>query len=66
MLTSQENNTLEVKELMAKDPVCGMNVEEKTAKFKSEFKGKNYYFCNQMCKVTFEKNPAKYASSSGI
>jgi YHS domain-containing protein len=47
-------------EIMAKDPVCGMNVEEKTTKFKSEYKGKIYYFCNQMCKATFDKNPAKY------
>ncbi|MEM2488167.1 MAG: YHS domain-containing protein [Thermoproteota archaeon] len=23
--------------------------------------GKTYYFCNQMCKTTFDKNPAKYA-----
>jgi len=45
---------------MAKDPVCGMNVDEKTAKFKSEYMGKTYYFCNQSCKVAFDKNPVKY------
>ncbi|MEM3673328.1 MAG: YHS domain-containing protein [Candidatus Bathyarchaeia archaeon] len=47
---------------MAKDPVCGMNVNEKTAKFKSEHKGKTYYFCSQTCKAAFDKNPARYAS----
>jgi YHS domain-containing protein len=47
---------------MAKDPVCGMNVTEKTAKFKSDYKGKTYYFCAQSCKTTFDKNPAKYTS----
>lgn len=47
---------------MAKDPVCGMNVDERTAKFKSEYKGKFYYFCSGHCKETFDKNPAKYAS----
>ena len=47
---------------MAKDPVCGMNVDEKTAKFKSDYMGKTYYFCNQSCKVTFDKNPTKYAA----
>lgn len=47
---------------MVKDPICGMNVDEKTAKFKSEHMGKTYYFCSQMCKATFDKNPAKYAS----
>jgi YHS domain-containing protein len=45
---------------MAKDPVCGMNVDEKTAKFKSEHMGKTYYFCNQACKTTFDKNPMKF------
>ncbi len=50
---------------MAKDPVCEMNVDEKTAKFKSEHMGKTYYFCSQMCKTTFDKNPAKYMGSSG-
>ena len=46
---------------MAKDVICGMNVDEKTAKFKSDYIGKTYYFCSQMCKTTFDKNPAKYA-----
>jgi len=50
---------------MAKDPVCGMNVDEKTAKFKSEHMGKTYYFCSQMCKATFDKNPMKYAGEQG-
>lgn len=45
---------------MAKDPVCGMMVDEKTAKFKSQFRGKTYYFCAQSCKVTFDKNPTRY------
>jgi len=45
---------------MAKDPICGMNVDEKTAKYKSEHMGKTYYFCSQMCKTTFDKNPMKY------
>jgi YHS domain-containing protein len=46
---------------MAKDPVCGMNVDEKTTKLKTEYMGKTYYFCNQSCKTTFDKNPARYA-----
>jgi YHS domain-containing protein len=50
---------------MAKDPICGMSVDEKTAKLKSDYKGKTYYFCSQMCKTTFDKNPAKYTGDSG-
>jgi YHS domain-containing protein len=45
---------------MAKDLVCGMEVDEKTAKYKTVHKGKNYYFCAAGCKEAFEKNPNKY------
>lgn len=45
---------------MAKDPVCKMDVNEKTAKLKSDYNGKTYYFCNPSCKSTFDKNPSKY------
>ncbi len=45
---------------MAKDPVCGMTVDEATAKWMSEYKGKTYYFCNERCKLTFEKAPERF------
>lgn len=45
---------------MAKDLVCGMDVDEKAAKFKSVVKGKTYYFCAPGCKTTFDKNPSKF------
>jgi YHS domain-containing protein len=45
---------------MAIDPVCKMKVNEKTAKIKSEYKGKTYYFCALGCKKEFEKNQKKY------
>jgi len=48
---------------MAKDPVCGMTVDEKKAKFKSDYKSKTYYFCAPTCKTTFDKNPAKFAGT---
>jgi len=50
---------------MARDVICGMNVDEKTAKFKSDSMGKTYYFCSQMCKTTFDKDPAKYSGGQG-
>lgn len=46
---------------MAKDPVCGMEVEETTAAGKSEYKGQTYYFCSIGCKRAFDKEPEKYA-----
>lgn len=49
---------------MAKDPVCGMEVDEKTAAGKSEYKGKTYYFCAPGCKQAFDKDPGKYLGTS--
>ncbi len=46
---------------MAKDPVCGMNVEEKRAAGTSTYKGKTYYFCARGCKERFDKEPDKFA-----
>ena len=46
---------------MAKDPVCGMELDEKTAAGKSEYKGQTYYFCSTGCKKSFDKEPEKYA-----
>lgn len=45
---------------MAVDPVCKMNVNEKDAKWKTEYKGETYYFCAPGCKTIFEENPEKY------
>ncbi len=45
---------------MAKDPVCKMEVDENTAKYKTEHMGKTYYFCAPGCKAAFEKDPHKY------
>jgi YHS domain-containing protein len=47
---------------MAKDRVCGMQVDEQSAKATSEYKRKIYYFCSASCKATFDKNPEKFAS----
>ncbi len=45
---------------MVKDPVCGMEVDEKKAAAKVEHMGKTYYFCSPGCKAAFEKDPHKY------
>jgi len=45
---------------MAIDPVCQMTVDEKTAKWKSEFQGKTYYFCAPGCQKAFDQEPQKY------
>ncbi len=49
---------------MAKDPVCGMQVDEKTASGKSEYKGQTYYFCSAGCKKSFDKEPEKFVGKA--
>lgn len=49
---------------MYKDPVCGMDVDPKTAAGKSEYKGQTYYFCSPGCKKSFDNDPEKYISGS--
>jgi YHS domain-containing protein len=46
---------------MAVDPICKMDVDEKNARWVSEYKGKKYYFCAPGCKKAFDEDPAKYA-----
>ncbi|MFB3926086.1 MAG: YHS domain-containing protein [Syntrophales bacterium] len=45
---------------MATDPVCNMEVDEKQAKYKSRFGGKEYYFCSKECKDDFDDKPQLY------
>ncbi len=48
---------------MAKDPVCGMEVEEE-GKICSEYEGKKYCFCSQACKQKFEQEPKRYTGEN--
>ena len=50
---------------MAKDLVCGMDVDEKKAAAKSQYLGKTYYFCAPGCKKAFDANPSKYVKDGG-
>ncbi|MDI3316368.1 MAG: YHS domain-containing protein [Bacillota bacterium] len=50
---------------MAKDPVCGMEVDESKAPAKAEYQGQTYYFCAPGCKRAFEKEPERYLSGGG-
>lgn len=45
---------------MAKDPVCGMVVDEKTA-LSAQIEGREFYFCSSTCMKTFA-NPEKELS----
>jgi YHS domain-containing protein len=47
---------------MEKDVICGMDVDPKTAAGKSEYQGREYFFCSQGCKRQFDQNPAQWAA----
>ena len=48
---------------MAIDPVCNMEVDENSAKYKSVYREKTYYFCAPGCKIVFDENPEKYVKA---
>ena len=49
-----------MKNTLAIDPICKMTVDESTAQYFSEYKGKKYFFCALGCKKLFDENPEKY------
>jgi Cu+-exporting ATPase len=42
------------------DPVCQMTVDTATAEYRSFHDGKAYCFCSAGCKVSFDKDPARF------
>lgn len=48
--------------VVAKDPVCGMDVDEGKAAATSAYRGHTYYFCSKGCKAAFDKDPEKFVS----
>ncbi len=49
--------------MMAKDPVCQMDVEPAKAAAQSSYKGQTYYFCRVGCKQQFDAEPEKYVKA---
>jgi P-type Cu+ transporter len=52
------------RQVVAIDPVCGMSVDQLTAKHQTVFEKKNYYFCSSNCKKKFIANPSQYLSGA--
>ena len=48
-------------EVLQKDPICGMMVDEKKTKLTSSHDGKTFYFCSASCKSTFDKDAHRHA-----
>ena len=51
---------------MAKDPVCGMDVDESNAAAISEYNKTTYYFCNPNCKIKFDADPGAFLASVSL
>ncbi|MBE2196799.1 MAG: cation transporter, partial [Anaerolinea sp.] len=49
---------------MAKDPVCGMDVEPQSAFATREHMEQDFFFCSQQCVDTFDRNPHQYGHRS--
>jgi Cu+-exporting ATPase len=45
---------------LAKDPVCGMSVDPRTARHRAGHGGHPYYFCSARCREKFVADPAAY------
>ena len=45
-----------------RDPVCGMTVDPKTAKYRADYRGREYVFCSAGCHAKFMADPEKYVS----
>jgi len=49
---------------MPTDVVCGVVLDERTAKFKITHEGETYYFCSVACKKKFKRNRSKFVRHS--
>ncbi|MCE5341383.1 MAG: heavy metal translocating P-type ATPase [Planctomycetaceae bacterium] len=58
METEYEKNTT--------DPVCGMSVDTFSASAKTQYKGKEYFFCGNKCAQKFQSDPEKYLAPKPV
>lgn len=49
---------------IARDPVCGMNVDPGTGGRHSQHLGRTYHYCSEHCQAKFDAEPAAYAAGS--
>jgi P-type Cu+ transporter len=45
---------------LAKDPVCGMDVDPHAAKHRAEHTGRTYHFCSARCRERFIAEPERF------
>lgn len=47
--------------IAAEDPVCGMTVSRKSARYMTQHQGERFYFCSSSCEAKFSAEPEKFA-----
>jgi YHS domain-containing protein len=60
----QKINSCPVEEIMAMDPVCGINVDDRNPEFETRFAGKKYFFCSDECRKEFDEHPEDYLEAA--
>jgi YHS domain-containing protein len=45
---------------MVKDPVCGMEIDEKAAAAVRQIEGRAIYLCSDACMAKFDADPGRY------
>ena len=51
--------------MMQTDPVCGMQIDEKSAAARSKYNDKSYFFCDPHCKQQFDQSPEAFTHRTG-
>lgn len=51
---------------IVKDPVCGMELDEKTAQYKTVVGNNVYYFSSAACQTEFNRNLQKYVKENTL
>jgi YHS domain-containing protein len=49
---------------VVQDVVCGKDVDPEVAMYSSNYQGKTYYFCSDMCKKQFDEDPELFVTSA--
>lgn len=51
-------------EMLVKDPVCGMNVDPRTASYRVKYSDRVWYFCSDNCLTKFSKEPSRFVADA--
>ena len=60
----RDENKFSVEEIMAIDPVCGMEIDERKPEFQTQFAGRKYFFCSEECRKEFENQPEEFVETA--